>query len=106
MSVNTLCLTPFVLDGSCHSLRTADAVLLGMSCSIQNYGSLGPRALRNCLARPAPRFYSARYIGSFDFVVRVSEVPIDPEEARRRRVDALTRWLIAQWRAERKEGTN
>jgi len=45
-------------------------------------------------------------IGSVDFVVRVSEESTDAEEARRRRVKALTRWLIAQWRSERKEGTN
>ncbi len=29
--------------------------------------------------------------------------PANPEENRRRRIDALTAWLLAQWESQRKE---
>jgi hypothetical protein len=56
------CLTPFVCDGPFHPRR--------------NYGSSCPRTLRNCLARPTPQFYSARYTQSVVVSLAVSPPPV------------------------------
>lgn len=46
-------------------------------------------------------------IGKIDFSVRISEEDPDAQARRRRRqVEAITRWLLAEWRVEQGRPTH
>lgn len=49
---------------------------------------------------------TAQRIGKIDMTIRVTEEGPDVDERHRRRVESLTRYLVAQWRLEHGEATN
>jgi hypothetical protein len=49
---------------------------------------------------------AAERIGKIDFTVRVTKEQDDADERRQRRIESLTRWLLAQWRLEHGERYN